>query len=405
MPYKCEEELRQGAERFIKVLGEAGIDGAIIPGSARDYTLKVSIERGGHSFGHVNLYYSPKKDGFSMKTHELAEKAISPDLEACWERSFSLGQAAPIAKATATGCQIYVDGSCIDDAIGYGLVILKDDQIVAEFCGPLKDNVAQDMRQVGGELQAVYEAIAWCQANGVEEVTLFYDYAGIEKWATGEWQANKPATQAYAQSARNWPVIVHWRKVDSHSGNRWNDRADQLAKQGTTQGQIAPQQKQDPLDELGEKVTIFIEFLRQQEMIASFQGLVNNQFARILIGPGQGIVDVYNTPKRPLSRPYLHDFRDPAVQSKVESLWQASLLGGSVKRAQKDDILRGVSYYYEILKPYRDCEFDFIELASALDRACRQMQRLNADVKLSRYDFNRLEALYFDLKGIDEDNE
>jgi ribonuclease HI len=64
-------------------------------------------------------------------------------------------------------------------------------------------------------------------------VDIFYDYAGVENWATKRWQAKNEFTQAYAAFVRESGIRVYWHKVKSHSGDYWNDRADELAKQGT----------------------------------------------------------------------------------------------------------------------------------------------------------------------------
>jgi len=61
--------------------------------------------------------------------------------------------------------------------------------------------------------------------------------------------------------------------------------------------------------------------------------------------------------------------------------------------------LSAVSHYYRILEPYRDCEFDFILLARALQRACDQADHHAIDAEALRLDFAKLEAIYFDLKG------
>jgi len=286
---------------------------------------------------------------------------------------------------------------CIRDR--YGLVVLKDGQFIDELYGPVEDEAVQGMRQVAGELRAVQEAIAWCREHSVAEVSLFYDYGGIEKWATGEWRANKPATRAYARAAGKWPVVVHWHKVESHTGNRWNDYADQLAKRGAMQHEPATQEERDPLSEAHDKASQFVEFLVQRGIAASFQGLVNDQFVRVVIGSKQGYLDAYNTRKRPVSDPYLHGFRDPSLKDEVESLWQEFFFGSRDEKPPRDDCLRKASYYYEILRPYRDCEFDFIDLARALHCACEQVGYPSIDAEAVRLDFGELEAIYFDLKG------
>jgi len=398
MRYRYEGELRQCAERFIESLAQVGIEGTIMADSLREYSVKVAISRGERSFGPAIIYYSPKKGNFTMRTHELKDASIASELEACWNRPSAPGPTDSADGLTQTGYQIYVDGSCLDENVGYGLVVLKDGQIIDELYGPVEDEAVQGMRQVAGELRAVQEAIAWCREHSVAEVSLFYDYEGIEKWATGEWRANRPATRAYARAAGKWSVVVHWHKVESHIGNRWNDYADQLAKRGATQHQQATREKQDPLSEARSKASQFAEFLVQRGIAASFQGLVNDQFARVVIGSKQGYLDVYSTRRRPVSDPYLHGFRDLSLKDRVESLWQEFLLGSREGKPPREDSLRKASYYYEILRPYRDCEFDFIDLARALSSACEQMERPSIDVEATRYDFEALESLYSELK-------
>ena len=61
---------------------------------------------------------------------------------------------------------------------------------------------------------------------------LIYDYAGIEKWYTGKWQANSGIAVAYTtfrDQVKN-KIKVNFIKVKSHSNDKYNDLADTLAK-------------------------------------------------------------------------------------------------------------------------------------------------------------------------------
>lgn len=396
MPVKYENELRQRAEQFITALQQGGIAGSIVPGSFRDYQVKVAIQRDGHLFGHVNLYYSPTKNHFSLKYHELREQAIVPEVTNYWEKSYH--SALSYQSVSTNIPQIYVDGSYINDAIGYGLVMLRDNQVIDELSGAVVDDTLQDMHQVAGELRAVYEAIAWCQANHIQEVDVFYDYEGIKKWATGEWKANKPATQAYASAAQTWGINIQWHKVESHTGNRWNEHADQLAKRGAgrTQQESA---SSDPIstNELAHKAEQFIEFLVQHKVKATFQGVINSQFARVVIEAKQGILDIYNTRRRSLAEPYLHDFREPSLKDQVAGLWQAFLSENTAKVPDSNVLLSQATHYYGILEPYRDCAFDFVDLAAVLLEACKETNQPSFDIEAVRYDFTALEHIYIHL--------
>lgn len=129
---------------------------------------------------------------------------------------------------------IYVDGSWMAGRVGYGAAILKDGQLVHELFGPIADADTGGTRQVAGELFAVGHALRWCQAKGISQVAIYYDYAGIEAWAEGRWKAKKPITQRYAKFIRGLKgtMAIRWHKVAAHSGNEWNDYVDELAKRG-----------------------------------------------------------------------------------------------------------------------------------------------------------------------------
>lgn len=84
MQYKCQEKLQQKAEQYIQALKNVGISAWIIPGSFRDYTVKVLITKSDKSLGNANLYYSPNKDSFSLGTNEMKDKSIDSDLKKCF---------------------------------------------------------------------------------------------------------------------------------------------------------------------------------------------------------------------------------------------------------------------------------------------------------------------------------
>jgi viroplasmin and RNaseH domain-containing protein len=215
-----------------------------------------------------------------------------------------------------------VDGSHINGATGYGAVILKDGEVIEELSGAVTDSSLAETRQVAGELRAVEEALSWCKRNGVNEVSIFYDYDGIEKWATGAWKTNQALTQGYARAVRSSPIRIRWRKVTSHTGDRWNDRADLLAKRGA--GTALPAASDDRLmTQLSGAADGFIEFLMLNGIDATFERVFNEQFARIRILEQEravGIFDLYNTRKKRLS-PYLHAFNSDSLKSRVEELW------------------------------------------------------------------------------------
>jgi ribonuclease HI len=408
MGYLFETELRDQAEKFIRSLAADGIQGSIAPDGFRDYLVKVIVARGQKPFGNINLYYSPNKQSFSLKTHELKDKSIIPDIEAAWTRHF-YGKQMPkqtsvVAQpASSWEYEAYVDGSYIDGPVGYGTLILKASKPVFEIGATVQNPTLLDMRQVGGELQAVYTAIEWCQNNHVQGISIYYDYEGIERWATGSWKANNPATQAYASFIRACGVQVAWNKVKSHSGNPWNEYVDRLARQGSQSQKPASTNAVNELSQVLEKAKDFVASLQKEKIFANVTGILNGQFIRVMVQP-RGQVDIYCTRKRTPEEPYLSNFTDPKIQQRVESLWKSFYRGEAISTDELtpkvDSALAEIEYFYKIMAPYRDCWFDFSNLAKALEQIYSDLGRLTKPGQILEmaHDFNALETIYQEIK-------
>ena len=89
------------------------------------------------------------------------------------------------------------------------------------------------MRNVAGELTAAIKTFEECQKRNYKELHIYYDYAGIEEWCTGSWQARKKYTQDYVKKYNELiegGVRVYFHKVEAHKNNKYNNEADKLAK-------------------------------------------------------------------------------------------------------------------------------------------------------------------------------
>ena len=126
--------------------------------------------------------------------------------------------------------EAYVDGSWMAGRVGWATVILKGGKLYGEFSGALDDEEVQGTRQVAGELKAVEQTLYWCVEQDIKEITIYYDYAGVKEWVTGAWKAKLPLTQKYRDYVRSLDVKISWVKVKSHSGVKYNEMADKLAK-------------------------------------------------------------------------------------------------------------------------------------------------------------------------------
>lgn len=128
----------------------------------------------------------------------------------------------------------YVDGSYENStkSYGFGVVILKDDEIIDEFSKKGNNNDIISMRNVAGEIEGAMFAMNYCIKNNIDELNLYFDYEGIEKWCSGEWKTNKDGTKNYKMyyDKIKSKLKVNFIKVKSHSGDYYNDYADKLAK-------------------------------------------------------------------------------------------------------------------------------------------------------------------------------
>lgn len=128
----------------------------------------------------------------------------------------------------------YVDGSYRQDTkeFSYGAVIFHQGQSW-EFSEKFDNQELAEMRNVAGEIKGAEKAMAFCLEHQISSVAIVYDYEGIARWCTGEWQAKKMGTQAYRdyyRQAVSQGLRVHFVKVKGHSGNQYNDLVDGLAK-------------------------------------------------------------------------------------------------------------------------------------------------------------------------------
>lgn len=127
----------------------------------------------------------------------------------------------------------YVDGSydAATHTFSYGMVLFYD-QKEYHFSEKYTDSELAQMHNVAGEIKGSEAAMRYCLEHQIKSITIYHDYEGIAKWCNGEWQAKKAGTIAYANFYKEASAKVRIRfvKVKGHSGDKYNDLADQLAK-------------------------------------------------------------------------------------------------------------------------------------------------------------------------------
>ena len=170
-------------------------------------------------------YLGIKKENSSPQTNEVKDKEniFIPDI---FKSSKSL-----IEKETPFA---YVDGSynIKTKVYGYGgfLSINGEREYIQ---GNGNDEEMTSMRNVAGEILGAIAAIQKALELGLKELTIYYDYEGIEKWATGKWKTNKVATKQYAKYCKEVEnfISLNFVHVKGHTGVEGNEIADKMAKE------------------------------------------------------------------------------------------------------------------------------------------------------------------------------
>lgn len=137
-------------------------------------------------------------------------------------------------KVNTPDAEAYVDGSYNSETneFSYGMVILLNGEEL-KYAEKYDDKELATMHNVAGEIKGAEAAMRYAVENSLASIIIYHDYEGIAKWCLGEWKVNKEGTKAYKgyyESIKD-KVSISFVKVTGHSNNKYNDMADELAKQ------------------------------------------------------------------------------------------------------------------------------------------------------------------------------
>lgn len=127
----------------------------------------------------------------------------------------------------------YVDGSYNNATQEYsaGVVALWQGKEIT-FSQKADDPTLKSMRNVAGEIMGAQIAMEYALQEQAKILVIYHDYEGVEKWCTKAWEAKQVGTKKYKayyeQAAER--LEIHFVKVKAHTGDKYNEQADQLAK-------------------------------------------------------------------------------------------------------------------------------------------------------------------------------
>lgn len=202
---------------------------------------KIYAVRKGHKTGLFNTWAECQKAtagysgaefrGFTEKEEALAFLNMETTKTVSGDKS---KEAAGVVEVPENMVIAYVDGS-FEKSIGryaFGCVLLTPDGQEIRESGSGSDPAGVAIRNVAGEMLGAMNAVKWAQENGYPAVEIRYDYEGVEKWVTGVWRAKTLLTSKYAAHMQEAgkKIQISFCKVAAHTGNHYNEEADQLAK-------------------------------------------------------------------------------------------------------------------------------------------------------------------------------
>ena len=128
------------------------------------------------------------------------------------------------------GIRVFVDGSFSPDfpKSGWAFVVTENDAEIARGSGITAFDA--ESRNIDGEVMASFQAMRWLDSND-KTGTICHDYEGIARWAKGEWQAKSNIAKRYVAAAQPYLHRVSFEKVEAHTGVKWNELVDKLAKE------------------------------------------------------------------------------------------------------------------------------------------------------------------------------
>lgn len=166
-----------------------------------------------------------------VKGYNGAEYKSFPDNKSALE---FLNKERKIVQDSDEFLKVYVDGSYSKklNTAGYGCIFVNRDKVIHEISQKVSIDPEENLWNVSAEIEGVLAGVKWAIEKNYKDVSIYYDYEGLEKWFDGSWKANKKTTKSYIEQMKLYDqkVKIRFFKVKAHSGDYFNEMVDNLAK-------------------------------------------------------------------------------------------------------------------------------------------------------------------------------
>ncbi len=134
----------------------------------------------------------------------------------------------------------FCDGSYDNELnrYSYGVLLIDTENNETTLCGYGNNEKYISSNNIIGEIFGVINALDWAVSNGYEKIKIYHDYEGLSKWINGEWKAKSDVAKMFTgvyHAKFDGLLEVDFEKVKGHSNNKYNDKADALAKSALQQ--------------------------------------------------------------------------------------------------------------------------------------------------------------------------
>jgi len=291
----------------------------------------------------------------------------------------------------------YVDGSYSEMAnkYSYGLVVVTPGGEIYEVadCGDDKNAIVS--RNVSGEVKGVMHLINYMNKNSFTDAIIRYDYEGIENWATKKWRAKTYVAKEYVKfmEKHSNKLNLKFEKIQAHSNDSYNDRADKLAKKALIEGSTTRQVKKE-----GDSYTV-IEGIEEVEELKTIVELMNEEYSIVYDCKEDNDLYIFSlhSGKDRLKINYYSNRNKVVVQGKKDNIYSVfiSYLGVLINGSELIPVL---NEYYNLSIDQEQLEHQCIRYLPNLDmnsidkkrKAVLSQAVFNLNVKGNMHDYTFL---------------